>query len=233
MDMMFDINMSKMGVGFASALSAVENNLGIRIMKESETHHQQMHATNMRIDDVMARIGALELKEPIPAQRANSGGGAADSVGSGGDGWKLSHMIMGFEDDHSRDDIVRKAKKLTENHTPNKYGAIVKVRCKEPSRGQVVSARRLLEDGSAQDGPKWGAFAGGGRETKRERKVKSVVQQMQAPRPKFVRLRRRRHALARIEGYRQVRHGQGGVGTQSSLGDARAGDGRRLGDDEK
>lgn len=48
---------------FSATLNLVEVNLGTRMQKEAEARHKEMKATNIRIDDVMARLEQLEMKE--------------------------------------------------------------------------------------------------------------------------------------------------------------------------
>lgn len=71
----------------------------------------------------------------------------------------------------------------------------MKVWVKEGSLGQVVFTARKLENGSAPEGPKWGAEERSPEAGKRKRKVKTAVQQMQAAWPAWD---------ARFEGYRQL-----------------------------
>lgn len=69
MDRMFDVEMTKMEVGFAAALNQGEQSLGNRTEQESGVLLREMQATNHRIDDVMKRIEVLELRDRASPSR--------------------------------------------------------------------------------------------------------------------------------------------------------------------
>lgn len=109
MDRMFDMKMTGMASQFGTALHQLENRLGTEIHRDREERKEEMKQTSGCIDEVLERLQKLEKREY--EQKNNIV--VEHAVGMGGL-WKPTRMILGSENGHSRDDIVRKADKFNE-----------------------------------------------------------------------------------------------------------------------
>lgn len=157
MDLMFDMEMSKIDVSHASALSAVEINLGARITKYSEVRHKELQATSVRIDDVMARTVALESK----GVEFNAGGGgrrrgemAAMPHHLGRMSLSQRHVIEAQAAAWTRG--LECADLCLQPYAPRKHGEIAKIKCADSAVNRVhFIMSKALEKKAAGTPPTW------------------------------------------------------------------------------
>lgn len=117
LDCKLDAKVDQLGKNVAVALNAVENRLGERSIGEEGRRHRELLPTNQRIDDVIKRLEAIELRD-------NNKEIAAPEAGARGGGWKAQHLLLGFDTTLSREEAVKRAKMFLNNIGPEEEYAV-------------------------------------------------------------------------------------------------------------